>query len=279
MPRKIAGYTLFACNSLLFLLAVVSVHGADDERAKPVDKPAEVPATKPDAEQKPKERSLLEKLGDELLKEVDDTPGAPADPEHERVDKMERAVKGMRTAGQKLESGRTADETQKIQKQVIQDLADIINQLENPPPPNPNNSGGGGGGGGGGGAGGGGGGASGRNRRGGNGSSLRMRSPQRGGGQGSASQKQTPSGQNEEQDGGQKSDNAQDSSKMTAAERKAADEAARRRKLEMDIWGHLPEHVREELLNTYRDRMLPKYELMVKQFYEALSTQGDPKKK
>ena len=47
----------------------------------------------------------------------------------------------------------------------------------------------------------------------------------------------------------------------------------------MDIWGHLPPHVREELLNTYGEKMLPKYEHLVKQFYEALSTQGDPKKK
>jgi hypothetical protein len=47
----------------------------------------------------------------------------------------------------------------------------------------------------------------------------------------------------------------------------------------MDIWGHLPPQLREELLSTYGDRMLPKYEQLVNQFYEALSNQGDSKKK
>jgi acyl-CoA reductase-like NAD-dependent aldehyde dehydrogenase len=70
-----------------------------------------------------------------------------------------------------------------------------------------------------------------------------------------------------------------DSSKQSQQDRKEAEEAARRRKLEMDVWGHLPPHVREELLNTYGERMLPKYEHLVKRFYEALSTQSDSKTK
>ena len=93
------------------------------------------------------------------------------------------------------------------------------------------------------------------------------------------SQGQASSGSTEEQDGGETSENGTDSSPKSQVDRKAAEEAARRRKLEMDVWGHLPLHVREELLNTYGERMLPKYEHLVKQFYEALSTQGDPKKK
>ena len=95
-------------------------------------------------------------------------------------------------------------------------------------------------------------------------------------GRGQAQQKP----ENEQDQGaGMSSENPTDSSKQSQAERKAAEEAKRRQKLEMDIWGHLPPHVREELLNTYGERMLPKYEQMVKQFYEALSTQGDSKKK
>jgi hypothetical protein len=50
-------------------------------------------------------------------------------------------------------------------------------------------------------------------------------------------------------------------------------EAARKKKLEMDVWGHLPPHLREQLLNTYGERMLPKYENLVKKFYESLSEQ------
>ena len=47
--------------------------------------------------------------------------------------------------------------------------------------------------------------------------------------------------------------------------------ADRRRRLESDIWGHLPPALRERLLNTYGDRMLPQYEDFVRKFYEALS--------
>jgi hypothetical protein len=88
---------------------------------------------------------------------------------------------------------------------------------------------------------------------------------------------QKPQKTAEDQAGEQTSENATDSSRQQHAARKAEEEAARRRKLEMDIWGHLPQHLREEFLSTFDHRMLPKYEHLVKQFYEALSTQGEPK--
>ena len=104
--------------------------------------------------------------------------------------------------------------------------------------------------------------------------------PQGAGGKGKSSGQALPKpGESEEQAGGTSSENGVDSSKMSQADRKASEEAARKQKLEMDVWGHLPQHVREELLNTYGERMLPKYEHLVKQFYEALSTQGAAKKK
>lgn len=269
-------YCLLA--SLLFAPLMSAIVKADDSTA-PTSKPTEQ-TSKPDPDKKPQERSLLQKLGDDLLQPVDDTPGASSAPtKADNVDKMDRTVKGMRTAGGKLDEGLTTEETQKIQKQVIKDLEDIINQLENPPPnPNPN---GGGGGGAGGGGGGGGGGNSSRNRRGGGGSSQSQsgRSQKSGRRGTSAGQQQQNPENSDEKSGGQQSEHAKDSSAKSQTERKAAEEAARRRKLEMDIWGHLPVHLREELLSTYGERMLPKYEQMVKQFYESLSTQSDPKKK
>ena len=259
-----------------FLLLVLPGIGADDNSPAIDEKSGDKPAVEPGPDLTPKEKSLLQKLRDELLEEVDDVPGGNPDPSKQADDKMDRAVKGMRSAGGKLDDGLTAEETQKIQKQVIQDLEDIINQLENPPPPPPKQNGGGGGGGGangGGGAGGGGG----RNRRGGGGSSLRRRQPQGAGGQGSV-QRQNARANQEEKESDTANENGKDSSKKTREGQKADEEAARRQKLEMDIWGHLPPQLREELLNTYGERMLPKYEHLVKQFYEALSTQKDPEK-
>ena len=75
--------------------------------------------------------------------------------------------------------------------------------------------------------------------------------------------------------GSQDKNVAEGSSERTESERKAAEEAARKKKLEMDVWGHLPPHLRDRMLNNYGERMLPRYQQMVKQFYEALSEQSE----
>jgi hypothetical protein len=45
-------------------------------------------------------------------------------------------------------------------------------------------------------------------------------------------------------------------------------------KLTKDVWGHLPPHLREQLLNVYSEKYLPKYEELVRQYYEALAQQS-----
>jgi len=52
------------------------------------------------------------------------------------------------------------------------------------------------------------------------------------------------------QSGGQEKKVAEGSEERSESERKAAEEAARKKKLEMDVWGHLPPHLRDQLLNT-----------------------------
>ena len=54
---------------------------------------------------------------------------------------------------------------------------------------------------------------------------------------------------------------------------KAAEEALRQ-KLVKDVWGHLPPSLREQLLNVYSERYLPKYDEMVRKYYEALAEQN-----
>jgi hypothetical protein len=262
-------------TALMSVLALASAC-ADDATAEPPKKavPNQSDEPKNDSESK----SLLDNLAKQLLGGSDDAAHSDSADERESSTAMQRAAKGMHDAGNRLDDGQTSEDTQKIQKQVIKDLEDLINQLENPPP----NKGGGGGGGSGGGGGGGRGGGSGRGGRGGGGSALRSNRTQRSEGRGSASarrrQNQSQANANEE-NGGKSSENSTDSSKDVNHSGKGSEEAERRRKLEMDVWGHLPIHVREELLSTYGGRTLPKYEQMVKQFYEALSTQGDSKKK
>ncbi len=244
----------------LFTVSLPVASSADDDAAKGTTEQKADP---------PKEPSLLDKLSKELLTEVDENPGKPK-PE-EKEDKFDRVATGMRSASKKLEGKETGDETTQLQEQVIRDLDDLIKQLQNPPP--------GGGGGGGGGSSGGGSSKSGKSggggqqqRAGGRGASGRGANgqPQEG-----TPQQQAQGGGSEQ--GGKDRKDAEGSDERTDSERKAAAEAARKKKLEIDVWGHLPSHLRDQLLNTYGERMLPKYEHLVKQFYEALSEQNEAK--
>lgn len=236
---------------------------ADAKQDEEPKSPPGKPDAKPDA--KPDEPSLLNKLSKELFKEIDDGSSG----EQKKENKLERAAKGMRTAGEKLDERATGKETRQIQEQVIRDLDELIKQMQNPPP-----SQSGGGGGGGGGSGGGKGGSSGASG-GSSGKAGSSRMDPSGSGQGRPEQGDAGQGTAQNASGGQDKKAADGSEERSESERKAAAEAARKKKLEMDVWGHLPPHLREQLLNTYGERMLPTYELLVKQFYEALSEQGE----
>ena len=54
-----------------------------------------------------------------------------------------------------------------------------------------------------------------------------------------------------------------------ARERAAA--LARRRALIDEVWGHLPPAMRERLLNVGSETLLPRYEEMIRRYYEALA--------
>ena len=245
----------------LFTVSLSVPSHADDDADKDTTEQKTDPA---------KEPSLLDKLSKELLKEVDENPAKPQ-PEKQEEDKFDRVATGMRSASKKLDGKETGDETTQLQEQVIRDLDDLIKQLQNPPPS--------GGGGGGGGSSGGGSSKSGKSggdgqqqRAGGRGASGRGTNGQP---QGGTPNQQAQGGGSEQ--GGRDRKDAEDSDERTDSERKVAAEAARKKKLEIDVWGHLPPHLRDQLLNTYGERMLPKYEQLVKQFYEALSEQTETK--
>lgn len=41
------------------------------------------------------------------------------------------------------------------------------------------------------------------------------------------------------------------------------------------LWGHLPERVREQMLQSYSDEFLPAYELEIEKYYRRLAEEGD----
>lgn len=67
---------------------------------------------------------------------------------------------------------------------------------------------------------------------------------------------------------------AESSESQDPAAKQAADEARRREDLVKDVWGHLPPSLRQELLNVYSEKYLPKYEDLVRRYFEALAEQG-----
>lgn len=52
---------------------------------------------------------------------------------------------------------------------------------------------------------------------------------------------------------------------------KAEDELQRRRSLAHSVWGHLPPKVQEELERSFSERFAPKYEELIRRYYEALA--------
>jgi len=53
--------------------------------------------------------------------------------------------------------------------------------------------------------------------------------------------------------------------------RERATAMARRRALVDEVWGHLPPAMRERLLNVGSEKLLPKYEELIRRYYEALA--------
>ena len=42
-----------------------------------------------------------------------------------------------------------------------------------------------------------------------------------------------------------------------------------------ELWGHLPERSREQLLQSFSEEFLPKYEREIQQYYQRLSEDQD----
>ena len=69
---------------------------------------------------------------------------------------------------------------------------------------------------------------------------------------------------------------AEDSEERSDQRQSVAVKALPRKRLEVDVWGHLPEKVREKLLSAYGERMVPQYEDLVQRFYRSLADSAEP---
>ena len=98
-------------------------------------------------------------------------------------------------------------------------------------------------------------------------------------GQKSGQEQKKQQGQGEQEQQGQTesvSDKARDSNNSTAKRGRTAEEEAARQRMAKDVWGHLPPGLRQELLNIFSERYIPKYDEQVRRYYEALAEENRP---
>jgi hypothetical protein len=191
----------------------------------------------------------------------------------EARERLEQAIEKMRSAKDRLTQSDTGDDTRKLQNQAADELQKILDLLQQPPPPSQNQN------------------QQNQNqqqqnqqqnqqqRR--NQSRSRSQQQQQRQQRQSGSRRQRQQNRNRQlaqqqpqpaqQQPGERSENPQDSQdKLDPAQQKAAEEA-RRRAVANDVWGHLPPNVREALQKSFNERYLPKYEELVRRYYESLA--------
>lgn len=174
------------------------------------------------------------------------------------TDQLTKIVESMRGIEARLKDRKTDEDTQSAQQSVLDQLDQLLNM---PPDQNPPSNGSGGG-----------------------GSTSHNQKPPPNGGQSTRRQNSSSkSGQKQAgdpsqmrpkpagQSGNKDRTNAQDSEERTGPNRAATNPASKRQRLEVEIWGHLPEKLREQLLSSYGEKMLPQYEDAVRKFYDELA--------
>lgn len=221
------------------------------------DEPAKAP------EKKKAKKSIQQTLQDELLGKVKDQLENP----------VEAILERMRHVQERLEKTATDKEIRQEQATIVQEIDKLIEALKNQPPPPPSSS-----------------------------SDSNSPPPPPMGGQDDKdqqaqgtpqprpqnsqkqqdkkqgqSEKDKQQGQKQQQQPGQTetvSDKARDSNSPSSKRPRSAEEEAFRQRMLKDVWGQLPPSMRQELLNIFSEKYIPKYDEQVRRYYEALSEQN-----
>lgn len=214
---------------------------ASDKKSKDGDKPSSKPAKSTDDDELI--RGLLPNL---KLGGTEPSEGAGED-------ELERAISSMREAGRKINDGDVSDETQAIQKSILDDIDKLIEKLNNQPPPPKSNK------------------NDNKNQQQ-NKNNQQNKQPQNQNPQPQQRQNKKPKNQPQTSEGGEQKSKAAESQEENQRKlQQARRAAARRRALINEVWGHLPPNVRERLLNVGGEKMLPKYEDRIRRYFESLA--------
>lgn len=174
------------------------------------------------------------------------------------AEQLTKIVESMRDIETRLKDRNTGEATQQAQQTVLKQLDELLKAPPEPPPsgggggapppPPPSNS---------------------SNSKIKPSSGASGRQPEQGKAEGGEPNQARP--QPAGKSGSQDRKNAEDAEERTGPNRNANTLAAKRQRLEVDVWGHLPEKLREQLLSSYGERMLPQYEEAVRRFYDQLA--------
>lgn len=253
------------------LVFVGNVAAQDEERLVKKPKPApESPAAEPGTapgkasdskrggSKSPQEKdaptgeSLKDDLLDLLLGPKKEEKKKSAEPTG--IDPLDSAIEGMRSAQKRMLEKDAGEKTREIQRQVLEDLEKLIQQAKQPPPSPPSGSPP----------------PSGNN-------DDPDQSPQ------DSSQPKTnpqPMPENAPSTGESsksRTENEEKSKESSDESREAKEreaQLARRRDFVKDVWGHLPPAVRQKLLNVADERALPRYDELVRRYFESIAEQG-----
>ena len=262
----------------------------------------------PPPNDQPGAKKTEQKKGKPAVRELEKKPPRPEPATGEDVKKIiERLNKNMDTSEERLQKKDPGDETRKVQTDIVKDLDELIKQQSQSP------SGGGGGGGsasassqqskgsksssGGSSSGGE---QSGQSAKGGGKSKGGAQADSKSNQGGVAKGDQTKAGQAKSNSGqtkngpdmlGKKNGDSQDDGKQTAKSEPGKEgqggggmggkQNASTKKdnttigdLFKDVWGHLPLNKRQEMDAYARERFLPKYDEILRQYYRTISEQG-----
>lgn len=184
----------------------------------------------------------------------------PSDAAADRGQKelLDRILNNVSKARDSLKESTTQPEARPLQRQVVTDLETLIDMLkQNQSSPPPQGSGG-----------------SRSKSQSQNSKTNQQQQNQKSSEENSEAEQQKSQSQSPADGEKQEREEAEGSEERHGETRAAERKAQKQQRLENDIWGHLPPKLREQLLNTYGERMLPQYEEFVRKFYDALSEPG-----
>lgn len=247
---------------------VGSVEPEATDRQEPAQLEAQKPSASPkksDRKDRELDRQLLRDLLPELpldlkppRKQSEDTD-LKAGEKRSRVpfaDELDETVAAMREVSRRLDRQLLSDDTEQLQDGIVANIDALIEKLQSLPPPSSSSS---------------------------SDSSEQDSSDQNQ----STDQQSQPESQTAPQNAPQKQAGADSSagSRQQPQQGKAAESSeqnqreareraaalARRRALVDEVWGHLPPAMRERLLNVQGEKLLPKYEDLIRRYYESLA--------